>query len=46
MVDQATWAGEMMTITSIAFAKLFADSIQVREAKAVKNKAIQSALAQ
>ena len=35
-----------MTITSIAFTKLFADSNQVKEEKAIKNKAIKSALVQ
>ena len=33
-----------MTITSIAFTKLFADSSQVKEEKAIKNKTIKSAL--
>ena len=35
-----------MTITSIAFTKIFADSIQVNEEKAIKNKIIKSALVQ
>ena len=46
MVDQATWAGKMITITCIAFAKIFADSIQVKEEKAIKNKTVNSALVQ
>ena len=46
MVDQATWDGEIMTITSSAFTKLLADSIQVKEEKAIKNKTIKSALVQ
>ena len=37
---------EMMTITSIAFTKLFADSNQVKEGKAIKTKTIISALVQ
>ena len=35
-----------MTITSIAFTKLFADSNQVKEEKAIKNRTIKSALVQ
>ena len=35
-----------MTITSIAVIKLFADSIQVKEEKAIKNKTSESALVQ
>ena len=46
MVDQATWAGGHDDHYQHCITKLFADSIQAKEEKAIKNKTSEPALVQ